>query len=83
MNGQLLGDFAAWLVSLGYARHAAQGHVRRLKQTLEGVSVSPIAGEVGIAATSLSEAFRLPAAQSLFQGTRGHLSASSRHEGSF
>jgi site-specific recombinase XerD len=71
VNGQLLGDFAAWLVSLGYARHAAQGHVRRLKQTLEGVSVSPIAGEVGIAATSLSEAFRLPAAQSLFQGTRG------------
>jgi site-specific recombinase XerD len=69
-NGQLLGDFAAWLVSIGYARHAARGHVRRLKQTLEAMSASPIARDAGIAAASLSEAFCLPAVQSLFQGTR-------------
>src|SRR5437660_79990 len=33
-NGALLGDFAVWLVSAGYARDAAHGHVRRLKQAL-------------------------------------------------
>jgi site-specific recombinase XerD len=69
-NGQLLGDFAAWLVSVGYSRHAARGHVRRLRQTLDGMSAVPIAQDVGITAASLSEAFRLPAAQSLFQATR-------------
>jgi len=26
-HGALLGDFAAWLVAAGYARHAAHGHV--------------------------------------------------------
>lgn len=49
-RGALLGEFAAWLVSAGYARPAAHGHVRRLKQALEETSSVPLALESGISA---------------------------------
>jgi integrase/recombinase XerD len=69
-NGDMLDDFAAWLVSAGYSRHAARGHVRRLKQTLDRMSPSPIARDARVTAASLSQAFSAPTAQELFQGTR-------------
>jgi integrase/recombinase XerD len=69
-HGALLGDFAAWLVSAGYARHAAHGHVRRLKQALEGMSSVPLAAESGISAGSVSQAFASQEAKAPFQGTR-------------
>ncbi|MCU4162083.1 tyrosine-type recombinase/integrase [Acidiphilium sp. AL] len=69
-NGALLDDFAAWLVSAGYARHAAHGHVRRLKQALERMVSAPLARDTKIAAASLSQAFTSPTAQESFQGTR-------------
>src|SRR6266446_4208301 len=68
-NGALLGDFAVWLVSAGYARDAAHGHVRRLKQALERMSSAPLARDAGISAGFVSQAFAsLQAAP--FQGTR-------------
>jgi integrase/recombinase XerD len=69
-HGALLGDFAAWLVSAGYARHAAHGHVRRLKQALEGMSSAPLAPESEISAGSISQAFASQQPKALFQGTR-------------
>src|SRR5207244_11366584 len=56
-NGALLGDFAVWLVSAGYARDAAHGHVRRLKQALERMSSAPLARDAGISAGFVSQAF--------------------------
>lgn len=69
-NGDLLDDFATWLVSAGYARHAAHGHVRRLKQALERMRPAPMARDAGISAVSLSQAFASRRAPALFQGTR-------------
>ena len=69
-NGDLLSDFATWLVSVGYARHAAHGHVRRLKQTLERISPASMARDTAIAVAPLSQAFASPGAQAPFQATR-------------
>jgi len=66
----LLGEFAAWLVSAGYARPAAHGHVRRLKQALEETSSVPLALESGISAGSVSQAFASQQAKAPFRGTR-------------
>ena len=68
-NGALLGDFAAWLVSAGYTRQVARGHVRRLKQALDRMSSAPLARDAGISVDLLSQAFALRA-QPPFQGTR-------------
>jgi integrase/recombinase XerD len=69
-HGALPGDFAAWLGSAGYARHAAHGHVRRLKQALEGMSSVPLAPESGISVHSVSQAFASQQSKTRFQGTR-------------
>ena len=69
-NGALLGDFAAWLVSAGYARQVARGHVRRLKQALDRMSSAPFARDAGISVDLLSQAFASVRAQPPFQGTR-------------
>ena len=69
-NGALLTDFAAWLVSAGYARHATHGHVRRLKQALEQTSSAPLARDAGIPAVFVSQAFASLQAQPPFQATR-------------
>jgi integrase/recombinase XerD len=69
-NGDLLGEFAAWLISAGYTRRATRGHVRRLKQSLERISSSLIVPNAGISAASLAQAFSSFAAQELFRGTR-------------
>jgi integrase/recombinase XerD len=69
-NGALLGDFAVWLVSAGYARDAAHGHVRRLKQALERMSSAPLARDAGISAGFVSQAFASLQTQAPFQGTR-------------
>ena len=69
-HGALLGDFAAWLVSVGYARPAAHGHVCRLKQALEGMSAVPLALESGISAGSVSQAFAPQHMNARFQGTQ-------------
>jgi integrase/recombinase XerD len=69
-NGALLGDFAAWLVSAGYARHTAQGHVRRLKQALERMSSAPLMPDTGISAGFVSQAFASLRTQAGFHGTR-------------
>jgi site-specific recombinase XerD len=69
-NGALLADFAAGLVSAGYARHAAHGHVRRLKQALEWMSSAPFAPDAGISAVFVSQAFASLQAQTRFQGTQ-------------
>src|SRR5271169_1685563 len=69
-RGALLGEFAAWLVSAGYARPAAHGHVRRLKQALEEMSSVPLALESGISAGSVSQAFASQQAKAPFRGTR-------------
>jgi integrase/recombinase XerD len=69
-NGALLGDFAVWLVSAGYTRDAAQGHVRRLKQALERMGSAPLARDAGISAGFVSQAFASLQAQAPFQGTR-------------
>jgi integrase/recombinase XerD len=61
---------AAWLVAAGYARHAAHGHVRRLKQTLEGIGSVPLAWDAGISAGSVSQAFALRQAKAPFQGMK-------------
>jgi hypothetical protein len=71
-HGALLGDFAARLVSTGYARHAAPDHVRRLKQALEGMSSVPLAPESGISAGSISQAFVSQQSKTGFKG-RGEL----------
>jgi hypothetical protein len=42
-NGALLADFAAWLLSARYPRHAIHGHVRQLKQALERMSSALLA----------------------------------------
>jgi integrase/recombinase XerD len=69
-NGALLAAFAAWLVSTGYAQHAARGHRRRLKQVLDRISLAPLVQDAGISAGLLSQAFASVPAQTLFQGTR-------------
>jgi integrase/recombinase XerD len=69
-NGALLGDFAVWLVSAGYARDAAHGHVRRLKQALERMSSAPLARDAGISAGFVSQAFASLQTEAPFQGTR-------------
>jgi integrase/recombinase XerD len=70
VNGALLGDFAVWLVSAGYARAAAQGHVCRVEQALERMSSAPLARDAGISAVFVSQAFASPQAQARSQGTR-------------
>jgi integrase/recombinase XerD len=69
-SGALLGDFAAWLVSAGYAPHSARGHIRRLKQVLDRMSSASLVQDDGIPAGLLSQAFGSKAAQSPFQSTR-------------
>src|SRR5215469_9790004 len=69
-NGPLLADFAAWLVSAGYARHAAHGHVRRLRQALERTSSTPLQPDAGISVGFLSQAFASPQAPASYQSTR-------------
>lgn len=65
-NGTLFDDFAAWLISAGYARQTACRHVRRLKQALDGMSSAPVGWETGVSAKFLSQAF----ASVSLQGTR-------------
>jgi integrase/recombinase XerD len=70
IHGVLLDDFAAWLVSAGYARRAAHSHVCRLRRILEGMSAVPLALESGISARSVSQAFALQHANARFRATR-------------
>ena len=69
-NGALLADFAAWLVSAGYARSAAHGHVRRLRQALERMSSAPLVPDTGISAGFVSQAFASLRTRAGFHGTR-------------
>jgi integrase/recombinase XerD len=65
-NGALLDDFAAWLISAGYAHPTACRHVRRLKQALDVMSSAPLGRDTGVSARFLSQAF----ASASLQGTR-------------
>jgi integrase/recombinase XerD len=69
-NGALLADFAAWLVSAGYTRRAAHGHVRRLRQALERMSSAPLAPDAAISAGFVSQAFASLRTRTGFHGTR-------------
>ena len=69
-NGALLDDFAGWLVSTGYAQRAASGHVRRLKQALERMRATPLAQEVSISVSFVSQAFGSCQAQTQVRATR-------------
>lgn len=57
-------------MSTGYARHAAHGHVRRLKQALERMSSAPLACVAGISGGFVSQAFASQQAKAPFRATR-------------
>jgi hypothetical protein len=68
-NGALLEDFAGWLMSVGYARHATRGHVRRLNQVLDRLTSETLVREARISASFLSQAFASVSVQPPFQAT--------------
>jgi integrase/recombinase XerD len=69
-NGSLLDDFAVWLVSTGYAQRAATYHVRRVKRALERIRSTPLARDVSISTSFVSQAFASCRAQARVQATR-------------
>ena len=69
-NGALLEDFAGWLMSVGYARRATRGHVRRLNQVLDRLTSETLVREARISASLLSQAFASVSVQPPFQATR-------------
>lgn len=69
-HGGLLSDFAAWLVSAGYADYSVRLHVRRLRQVLERASSAPLVPDARISADFLSLAFAALPAQRGFRSTQ-------------
>jgi integrase/recombinase XerD len=56
-NGALLEDFAAWLISAGYARPTARRHVRGLKEALGRMGAARHDWGAGVSGMFLSQAF--------------------------
>ncbi len=56
-NGDLLEEFATWLISAGYARPTACHHIRRLKEALDRMGPARLDWDTGVSARFLSQAF--------------------------
>ncbi|MCW2113930.1 tyrosine-type recombinase/integrase [Bradyrhizobium elkanii] len=65
-NGALLEDFAAWLISAGYARPTACRHVRGLKEALDRMGAARLDCDTGVSERFFSQAF----SSTSLQGTR-------------
>ena len=72
-NGALLEDFAGWLMSVGYARRATRGHVRRLNQVLDRLTSETLVREARISASHFVASICLGVGAATVSGHPAHL----------